>query len=46
MFPLTLNEPINKKDEGNFEALLHLEKNKAELRTSYEQGRQLTTIRR
>lgn len=34
MFPLSLNEPISKNDEDNFEALLHLEKNKAELRTT------------
>lgn len=26
MFPLSLNEPINKKDKDNFEALVHLEK--------------------
>lgn len=26
MFPLSLNEPISKKDKDNFEALLRLEK--------------------
>lgn len=44
MFPLSLNEPINRKDKDDFEALLHLEKHKTEVRTSCEQGRQLNTI--
>lgn len=44
MFPLSLNEPINKKDKDNFEELLHLEKRKTEVRTSCEQGRQSNTI--
>ncbi|XP_009320012.1 PREDICTED: methylcrotonoyl-CoA carboxylase subunit alpha, mitochondrial [Pygoscelis adeliae] len=44
MSPLSLNEPINKKDKDNFEALLRLEKHKTEVRTSCEQGKQLNTI--
>lgn len=31
MFPLSLNEPINKKDKDNSEALLRLEKHQNQL---------------
>lgn len=31
MFPLSLNEPIKKKDKDNFEAFLHMEKHQNQL---------------
>jgi len=44
MFLLSVNKPTNKQNKDSFEALLHSEKHKTEVRTSCEQGRQLNAI--